>query len=232
MGNIMENNEVIKDFGSINVPDGWDKITLKKYQEIEAFYEEREDNFNVIDVLDIMIDKDKDYIQSLPAEFLDMILDKLSFLAEKPEVGEPTNKIKIDGETYIIHFENQLKVGEYIAADTILKSDKHNYAALLAILCRKEGEAYDSKFENEIIEDRIKLWEKQPVINVMPLIGFFLMLSNLSLMPTLLSSSIEEMVSHIAKNIETLHQNGEISKRSMKSQMKKLKKLQKSIKCI
>lgn len=228
----MENNEVIKDFGSINVPDGWDKITLKKYQEIEAFYEEREDNFNVIDVLDIMIDKDKDYIQSLPAEFLDMILDKLSFLAEKPEVGEPTNKIKIDGETYIIHFENQLKVGEYIAADTILKSDKHNYAALLAILCRKEGEAYDSKFENEIIEDRIKLWEKQPVINVMPLIGFFLMLSNLSLMPTLLSSSIEEMVSHIAKNIETLHQNGEISKRSMKSQMKKLKKLQKSIKCI
>lgn len=223
--------EDIKDFGSINVPDGWDKITLKKYQEIEAFYEEKED-FKVIDVLDIMIDKNKDYIQSLPAEFLDSILDKLSFLAEKPEVGEPTNKIKIDGETYIIHFENQLRVGEYIAADTILKSDKHNYAALLAILCRKDGEAYDSKFENEIIEDRIKLWEKQPVINVMPLIGFFLMLSNLSLMPTLLSSSIEEMVSHIAKNIETLHQNGEISKRSMKLQMKKLKKLQKSIKCI
>lgn len=228
----MENNEVIKDFGSINVPESWSDISLKKYQEIEAFYEEREDNFKVIDVLDIMIDKDKDYIQSLPAEFLDKILDKLSFLAEKPEVGEPTNKIKIDGETYIIHFENQLRVGEYIAADTILKSDKHNYAALLAILCRKEGEVYDSKFENEIIEDRIKLWEKQPVINVMPLIGFFLMLSNLSLMPTLLSSSIEEMVNHIAKNIETLHQNGEISKRSMKSQMKKLKKLQKSIKCI
>lgn len=228
----MENNEVIKDFGSINVPDGWDKITLKKYQEIEAFYEEMEDNFKVIDVLDIMIDKDKDYIQSLPAEFLDKILDKLSFLAEKPEVGEPTNKIKIDGETYIIHFENQLRVGEYIAADTILKSDKHNYAALLAILCRKEGEAYDSKFENEIIEDRIKLWEKQPVINVMPLIGFFLMLSNLSQIPTLLSLKIEEMVNHIAKNIETLHKNGQISKRSMKSQMKKLKKLQKSIKCI
>lgn len=228
----MENNEVIKDFGKWVIPTSWDDITLLKYENIEKYYENKDNNFDLREVIHIMCDKTEDDVNSLPAEFLDKILDKLSFLAEKPEVGEPTNKIKIDGETYIIHFENQLRVGEYIAADTILKSDKHNYAALLAILCRKEGEAYDSKFENEIIEDRIKLWEKQPVINVMPLIGFFLMLSNLSQIPTLLSLKIEEMVNHIAKNIETLHQNGEISKRSMKSQMKKLKKLQKSIKCI
>ena len=228
----MENNEIIKDFGSINVPDGWDKITLKKYQEIEAFYQDRDDNFNLLDVIDIMIDKDKDYIQSLPAEFLDIILEKLSFMAEPPKVEEPTNKIVIDGETYIIHFENQLRVGEYIAADTVLKSDKHNYAALMAILCRKEGEAYDSKFENEVIEDRIKMFEKQPVLKIMGLIQFFFLLSNLSSLPTLLYSNIEEAISLTRKSIETSHQNGEISRRCMKSQMKKLKKLEKSIKCI
>lgn len=228
----MENNEIIKDFGSINVPDGWDKITLKKYQEIEAFYQDRDDNFNLLDVIDIMIDKDKDYIQSLPAEFLDIILEKLSFMAEAPKVEEPTNKIVIDGETYTIHFENQLRVGEYIAADTVLKSDKHNYAALMAILCRKEGEAYDSKFENEVIEDRIKMFEKQPVLKIMGLIQFFFLLSNLSSLPTLLYSNIEEAISLTRKSIETSHQNGEISKRFMKSQMKKLKKLEKSIKCI
>ena len=228
----MENNEIIKDFGSINVPDGWDKITLKKYQEIEAFYQDRDDNFNILDVIDIMIDKDKDYIQSLPAEFLDIILEKLSFMAEAPKAEQPTNKIVIDGETYIIHFENQLRVGEYIAADTVLKSDKHNYAALMAILCRKEGEIYDSKFENEVIEDRIKMFEKQPVLKIMGLIQFFFLLSNLSSLPTLLYSNIEEAISLTRKSIETLHQNGEISRRCMKSQMKKLKKLEKSIKCI
>ena len=228
----MENNEIIKDFGSINVPDGWDKITLKKYQEIEAFYQDRDDNFNILDVIDIMIDKDKDYIQSLPAEFLDIILEKLSFMAEPPMVEQPTNKIVIDGETYIIHFENQLRVGEYIAADTVLKSDKHNYAALMAILCRKEGEIYDSKFENEVIEDRIKMFEKQPVLKIMGLIQFFFLLSNLSSLPTLLYSNIEEAISLTRKSIETSHQNGEISRRCMKSQMKKLKKLEKSIKCI
>jgi hypothetical protein len=232
MGKIMENNEIIKDFGSINVPDGWDKITLKKYQEIEAFYQDRDDNFNILDVIDIMIDKDKDYIQSLPAEFLDIILEKLSFMAEAPKAEEPTNKIVIDGETYIIHFENQLRVGEYIAADTVLKSDKHNYAALMAILCRKEGEIYDSKFENEVIEDRIKMFEKQPVLKIMGLIQFFFLLSNLSSLPTLLYSNIEEAISLTRKSIETSHQNGEISRRCMKSQMKKLKKLEKSIKCI
>ena len=224
--------EEIIDFGQWVVPTKWEDITLKQFQEIERFYEDKDKDFDVREVLHIFTNKGVDEINALPLEFLEEIMSKMVFLQEKPEEKKPTNSVEINGERYTIHTENKLKVGEYVGADTAMKGDKHNYAAILAILCRKDGEAYDSKFENEIIEDRIKLWEKQPVINVMPLIGFFLMLSNLSLMPTLLSSSIEEMVSHIAKNIETLHQNGEISKRSMKLQMKKLKKLQKSIKCI
>lgn len=226
----MEENKI--DFGEITVPSSWNDISLKKYQEIEAFYDESQDNFNVMDVLHIMIDKDIDYINSLPAEFLDIILDKLSFLSEKPDFGEPTNKITINNEIYTVHFENQLKVGEYIAADTILKNDKHNYAALLAILCRKDGEIYDSKFENEVIEDRIKLFENQPVIKVMGLIQFFFLLSNLSSATTLLYSNIEEAINLTQEHIETLRKNGEISRLSMRSAMKKLKKLRKSIKNI
>ena len=226
----MEENKI--DFGEITVPSSWNDITLKKYQEIEAFYDESQDNFNVMDVLHIMIDKDIDYINSLPAEFLDIILDKLSFLSEKPDFGEPTNKITINNEIYTVHFENQLKVGEYIAADTILKNDKHNYAALLAILCRKDGELYDSKFENEVIEDRIKLFENQPVLKVMGLIQFFFLLSNLSSATTLLYSNIEEAINLTQEHIETLRKNGEISRLSMRSAMKKLKKLRKSIKNI
>ena len=150
----MENKENIIDYGSITVPKSWDEISLKKYQEIERYYDGKDDeNFNVIDVLDILIDKDRDFIMSLPTEFLEKIMEHLTFLQKSPEYGEPTNKITIDGETYQINFQNQLKTGEFIAAETLLKSDKHNYSALLAILCRKEGEIYDSKFENEVLED-------------------------------------------------------------------------------
>lgn len=221
--------EIIKDFGEITVPTSWDEVTLEQYQKIEQFYEDKDRNFNVLDVIDIFIDRDKDYIMSLPSEFLEIILDKLTFLYELPEKKKPSNKITIDGEDYVINFQNKLKVGEYVASNALLKADKHNYAGLLAILCRKDGEIYDSMFENEILEDRVKLFQKQPITKILPLIGFFLSCFTMLQIPSQLSFQVREGISHIVSNIETLQRNGEISKRSMKRLTKKLQKLQESI---
>lgn len=222
----------IIDLGEVKVPVSWDDVTLAQYQEIEKFYENKDKKFNVIDVLDIFINKEKDYIMNLPAEFVEIILNKLQFILTPPKEEKPVNKITIDGEEYIINVQNKLKTGEYIAAETILKDDKHNYAALLAILCRKPDEIYDSKFENEIVEERVKLFEKQPITKILPIIGFFLNLMLVLNSPTLLSSKIKEEINRTAKHIETLAKNGEISKRYMKLLMKKLTKLEKSINSI
>lgn len=226
----MEEN--IIDYGSVTVPKSWSDITLEKFQRIERYYSDKEKEFNIMDVLDIMIDKDRDYIMSLPTEFLDIILEQLSFIQNTPEETEPSNKIEIDGETYRIHFENQLKVGEYVAADTILKQDQHNYAALLAILCRKDDELYDSKYENEILEDRIKLWEKQPITKILPLIGFFMNCYINSTLITQLSSKVRESINLTASYIQTLRKNGELSTLSTHLLTRKLKKLEKSIRNI
>lgn len=229
----MEDKEII-DYGEIHVPSSWDEITLKTYQRIEEYYETitGDTHFNVMDVLDIFIDKDKDYMMSLPSEFLDIILDKLSFLQTPMKTLEPSNKIEINGETYTVNVQNKLKTGEYIASDSVLKDDKHNYAAMLAILCRKEGEIYDLHFENEVVQDRITLFEQQPITKIMPIITFFLALFGQSVMISQLSSKVEEAIDLTRKNIETSHKNGEISRRSMRSAMKKLKKLEQSIKCM
>lgn len=229
----MEDKEII-DYGEIHVPSSWDEITLKTYQRIEEYYETitGDTHFNVMDVLDIFIDKDKDYLMSLPSEFLDIILDKLSFLQTPMKTPEPSNKIEINGEKYIVNVQNKLKTGEFIASDSILKDDRHNYAAMLAILCRKEGEVYDLHFENEVVADRITLFEQQPITKIMPIITFFLALLGQSVMISQLSSKVEEAIDLTRKSIETSHKNGEISKRSMKSAMKKLKKLEQSIKCM
>lgn len=228
----MEEKEVIKDFGSWNCPTKWDDINLKTYQEIEKYYKDKEKEFDVRDVLHILTNKTEDEINNLPVEFLDTILAHLLFLVTTPEVGEPTNRIEIDGVEYSCNVAEKLKVGEYIAVDTLIKDDASNYAAILAILCRKKDEKYDSRFENEILEDRIKLFENQPVTKILPLISFFINCYIMLETPTLLSSKVEEAISHTRNNIENLRKNGEISKRSMKSAMKKLKKLEKSIKCI
>ncbi len=225
----MDKNENIIDLGQWTVPTDWSQITLKQYQDIERFYEDKEDNFDVRKILHILTNHSEDEINMLPLEFLEKIMGSLSFLQEPIKEEEPRNWVEIDGERYTVHTENQLKTGEYIASDTALKGDKHNYAAILAILCRKEGELYDSKFEAEVLEDRIKLFEKQPITKILYIIGFFLQLYITSMTPFLLSSKVREAIDLTRKDIEISAKNGELTKRSMKSLMKKLRKLEKSI---
>ena len=226
---------VEKDFGEWNVPSSWDDLTLGKFQELERFYdgdEENERKFDVRDVLDLMTDRTKDEINELPIEFTDSLLRKMYWLHEQPQFGKPSNKITVDGETYTVHNENEMKFGEYVALDTALKGDKHNYAAMLAILCRKDGEIFDSKFENEILPSRIEFWKNVSVMKVMPIVSFFLELSSMSLQVSQLSLEIQEGINHILKHIETSKRNGVFSALYTRWQMRKLKKLQKSIKNI
>ena len=67
--------EKVIDYGEITVPTSWDDITLKTFQEIERYYADTDKNFNVIDVIDILIDKDRDFIMTLPEVFLSHILE-------------------------------------------------------------------------------------------------------------------------------------------------------------
>ena len=224
-----DNEKDTIDYGEWNVPTSWDQITLKQYQEIEKLYEDKDKRFDVRECLHIFTNKSIDEINALPLEFVDSLMNNLVFLKDKPEEKEPTNKVIIDGEEYIINTQNKLKVGEYIASDAVLKSDRHNYAAILAVLARKVGEEYDSKFENEILEDRIKLFEQVPITDVLPVIGFFLTLYIALVTPSRLSSSIREGIDLTRSNIESSAKNGEISRHSMKSLMKKLKKLERSL---
>ena len=202
---------VEKDFGEWKVPSSWDELTLGKFQELERLYDgddDKERKFDVRDVLDLMTDRTKDEINELPIEFTDMLLRKMYWLHEQPDFGKPSNKITIDGVQYTVHNENEMKFGEYVALDTAMKGDKHNYAAMLAILCRKDGEIFDAKFENEILPSRIEFWKNVSVMKVMPIVSFFLELSSTSLQVSQLSSEIQEGINHILKHIETSKRNG------------------------
>lgn len=225
-------NEII-DFGSWNIPSSWDEVTLKQYQEIERFYEDNEDStFDVRKVLHILCNKSIDEVNALPVEFTEKILNILQFLSEQFTKVEATNKIVINNVKYQINVFEKLKTGEYVATDTIIKSDKHNYAAMLAILCRKPSELYDSKFEAEVLEDRIKMFEEQPITKIKPLIDFFLLCYMQQAKTIQLYSQIKDMYNLIHQNILTSKKSGALSALFTKWQMRKLKKLEKSINSI
>lgn len=225
----MEKNENIIDLGVWKVPTKWEEVTLKQFQEVERYYDDKEKEFDVRDVLHIFTDKPIDEINSLPVDFIDSIMEHLLFLQSKPEEKEATNKIVIKGETYQVNVMEKLKVGEYVAVDTVMKSDKHNYAAILGILCRKEGEIYDSRYEAEVLNDRIRMFEEQSIVDILPIVGFFLNCYVALVTPTLLSSKIREAIDLTRRDIETSVKNGEVSRRSMRCAMKKLRKLEKSL---
>lgn len=229
----MEEKDIIKDFGKWDVPSKWDDVTLKIYQDIERYYADKEDKqFDVRDVLHILTNRSIDEINELPSDFLDTILTHLLFLVTTPDVGEPSNKIKIDGEEYIINVMEKLKLGEYVAVDNAIKADKSDYASILAILCRKQGEVYDSKFEAETFEKRKEMFEKQPVTKILPLIGFFLNLYIISEKHSQLYSLVEEGINLTQQNIESLENLGVFKRLSLNWQMRKLRKSLKSIKRI
>lgn len=227
----MDNENVI-DFGNWAVPTKWDDVTLEMFQKIEKYYSDNDKKFDVREVLDIFTNKSRDEINQLPINFTDKLLNELSFLKEQPKYGDASPKIEINGEEYSINVMEKLKTGEYVAIDTILKNDPHDYVSILAVLCRKKGELYDSKFEAEVFEERQKLFAKQPVTKIMPLISFFLSLYIIRMTHSQLYSEVEEGLNLIQQNIDNSENLGVFKRRSLNSQMKKLRKLLKSNKSI
>lgn len=227
----MDNENVI-DFGSWTVPVSWEEITLKQFQEIEKYYSNKDKDFDIREVLHIFTNKTEDEINALPITFTNELMNKLMFLKDKPKDYEPSNFIEIDGVRYSINVMEKLKTGEYVAIDTILKSDPHDYISIFAVLCRKDGEIYDSKFEAELFEERQKLFAKQPVTKIMPLISFFLNLYVVRKTHSLLYSEVEEGLNLIQQSIDNSENLGVFKRRSLNSQMKKLRKLLKSNKSI
>lgn len=223
-----EDKEII-DLGSWDLPRGWDDVSLKMFSEIERYYSDKEKQFDIRDVLHIVCNKTFDDVNALPLSITEKLLEHLAWFTEQPQYGEPTSSLVINKEKYKIHFDRELRTGELVATDTIIKTDPHNLAGLLAVLCRKENEPYDSKFENEVLPERIKMFEEMPMTKVMPLIHFFM--SSYVILKSCTQSymMVKEALNHTAKAIETSQNLGVCKKWYLTWQINRLKKSLESI---
>lgn len=226
----MEDDKII-DLGEWKVPTSWDDIDLKTFEEIEQYYSDKDKRFDVREVIHILCHKTIDEVNELPSDFLETIMTHLAFIKTKMDYT-PSPSITIDGEEYTINIQQKLKVGEYVSVDTITRANPYDYSSVLAVLCRKEGEIYDSKFEAEKFYERKEMFANTSVVKVMPLIGFFLNCYELQKSFSLLYSIIEEQLNRIQKNLDDSHSVGMFKKHSLRRQMKTLRKLLESSKNI
>lgn len=221
------NNTV--ELGSYNIPSKWEDVTLKQFQQILNL-QDKNDN---LAILAIMLGKTKEEVQQLPSKVLTLFYKNLNFFKAEPRT-ESDNKLTINDELYVINDKDNMKVGEYADFNEILQYDRNNYAYMLAILCRKEGEVYDDKFIAEKLNKRKEMFENIPVTEALKTVNFFFQ-KFISLKTNTMNYSTalkEEVENLIAESIKDLRKNGGFIKPSNLRAIMKLRKLQKRIKSI
>lgn len=156
------------DFGKVNIPTKWEDITLKQFCELMRVYEK--DDKEVLDVLEVLSGKTKSELRQMPADFIDTMMQHLQFM-NIPLNVEADSKIVINGEEYKVNYTEKLKFGEWTDAETVLK--EKDYAGLLAILARKNGEIYNDDFIANELDKRIELFNSLSITKALVLLNFF-----------------------------------------------------------
>lgn len=222
------NNKTVE-LGQYNIPTKWEEVTLKQFQQILEL-EDKNDN---LAILAIMLNQTKEEVQQLPSKVLTLFYQNLNFFKEEPKV-EADNKLTINDELYVINDKDNMKVGEYADFNEVLQYDRNNYAYMLAILCRKEGEVYDDKFIAEKLNKRKEMFENIPVTEAIKIINFFFQ-KFISLKTNTMNYSMalkEEVQSLLAESIKDLRKNGVWCSLSKLRAIMKLRKLQKQLNSI
>lgn len=222
--------EVLHFFGEWTIADNWEDVTLKQFTELMKL----NDNGikDVRDVIAILSDHTKDEINLLPIDFIESMMARLTFLNKAPEVNN-SNEIEIDGEVYFVNVMEKLKFGEFVDVNSAIQSDSLNYASFLAILCRKKDEQYNDDFIANKLEERIEMYNNQPITKILPVVGFFLNLWRISKAPSQASmTEIQQTANQLQTETENTWKNLGFRKRYSIWGMKtywKLRKYRKQI---
>lgn len=220
------------DFGKITVPTKWDDITLKQFQELMKIYSQEDKD--IIDILSLFTQKSKKELRQMPSEFIETMLVHLQFMNTKLEV-EPSSQIDIDSKIYKINYTEKLKFGEFVDVETLIKEDKYNWAGILAMLCRLEGEVYDDDFIADKLDGRIKMYEELPINKALQLINFFLKLKLRYITYSLRSSTLKEgkeQVESLVQSIRDSLKDGAGTRLNSIYAKIELRKLEKQLRCI
>ena len=216
---------------NITIPTSWDEITLNIFIKLQSLYaNENKPSFN--EIISVLTNIELNELNEYPYFIIEKLMDKLDYLSQEI-TDKVSNKIEINGETYQINYLEHLKFGEYVDVNTVIDGDKNNFKAILAILCRKEGEIYNDDFIALELNKRMDMFDMQPITKVYPLINFFLTLSMTSEhnMKSYLEN-LKDLANHTVQHYINSLKSGLGRKRFLNWRMRKLQKLKKSLECI
>ena len=190
-----------------NVPESWDDVTLGQYE--KWFDYVADSKMKEVELVSLISTIPFDLLSTLPLSFYTEVLNMVSFAFAGNDF-KPSNKIVID---------------DAVEATFEEEGNDSRLSEILAIVCLKKGEKYDSK----ILKERKKLFQDLKMNEVFPLLAFFLQLRKNLLMITTFYSKVVEQANQFASLIRTSAENGDGIRLLPKLQMMKYRSLMKSL---
>lgn len=152
----------------IKVPQSWQDICLGEYE--RWFRVEPKSRIEQIKLIADICGIDIDLLLNNPTQIFDTIVDIVKFVFEEYG-GESVNRIEIDGKIYAVAFTEELTLAEWVDVESVFESKSESHLSdILSILCRPEGEEYNSKLS----ESRKEMFANLSMDKVLPLLAFFL----------------------------------------------------------
>lgn len=171
------NLEIDDEKFELNLPSGWDEITIKQYDKIAKIERTESNLIQFVEILKILTNVDEETIMSIPAVEFQNITDNLQFLQEEVEDKE-VESIVVDGVEYFLKKEfDKLTMGESISIEIIMKKyDNDLTKAIPELLCiflrkKKENGKLES-FKNSFME-RAEMFSNLMISDVHQLFVFF-----------------------------------------------------------
>lgn len=182
----------------------WKDINIRKGKELysletDTFYKD-----NPLDKLTqqlcIILDKDEEYVDSIPMGDLGKYRKEIEFLSEPPK-GSFNKSIKIGKFTYYFIDLNKITLGEFIDLEEYIKDPMENLESIMAILYRKKNE----KYKPEIVLPRASIFlENMSYEDAAGVSLFFSLLGMDFIKTTKDSSMLTEMMMDLMKQQQKL----------------------------
>ena len=180
----------------LNIPDGWQQVTVKMFQELAKLDNNNDGIAKVVDLISVLADADPEDIRKVDSSELGRLMDMIKWTAEFPN-NPHLNTINVKDVEYEMIKLSDLSLGEWIDLDTYVEDSIINMHKIFAMLYRTKGEIYDA---NKIEDKAIMFADNLPIGEVYGALLFFSLIVN-EYTRTLVDSLMEETTTEMLKMI-------------------------------
>lgn len=192
-----ENQEVF-------VPESWSDIRLSDYE--HWFATQPQSRIDQVKLVAQICNMSAEPLLQNPTQLFDTICDTVSFAFEEYR-GTAKNEIRIGDKNYVISFTDELTLAEWVDIESVYENGENAQSYLsdiLAILCRPQGEVYDSKKCSK----RKQMFGQLTMDKVLPLLAFFLLQKERYQIASNLYSEVKALADQYLHHIQIFAESG------------------------